>query len=457
MQNSKITPKAAFVGFGEVNTPPEFIAPRCKVAAEELAKRGITVMQAPIVNDDPAGNLAAAATAALSKMDFDVLVLCVAGWIPTWAVIRTIEPFKHKPMLLWGLSGWYENGHFVTTADQAGTTALRLPLQQMGYNFKYLVNMKGSEPRYDEAADFIFAAAASANLQNAVAGMCGYRDMRLYGTLYEGTSLKTVIGPEIEHFDLYELQELSDALSVDEVEEKCDYIKANWEFTRQPQPGTVEASVRLALAMRDKINDRKYQAFSFCDVDGVKKLLKFAPAGALTLLHQLVDIPTVPENDSHGAITQMIMHKLTGQVPAYMEFYEFTKDSALMGVPDYVPPCVVDGKVTVMPNAFGSFGEGLLNVSKVRTGKVTLARLALVDGEYVMHATLADAVTPEKWEEAGWAPPAPQLPTLEMKFQYDADEFIQDVMGQHYIVSYGDWLQRLENFCNMKGIALILA
>ena len=128
-----------------------------------------------------------------------------------------------------------------------------------------------------------------------------------------------------------------------------------------------------------------------------------------------------------------------------------------MGVPDYVPPCVVDGKVTVMPNAFGSFGEGLLNVSKVRTGKVTLARLALVDGTYVMHATLADAVTPEKWEEAGWAPPAPQLPTLEMKFQYDADEFIQDVMGQHYIVSYGDWLQRLENFCDMKGIALILA
>ena len=100
MQNSKITPKAAFVGFGEVNTPPEFIAPRCKVAADELAKRGITVMQAPIVNDDPVGNLAAAATAALSKMDFDVLVLCVAGWIPTWAVIRTIEPFKHKPMLL---------------------------------------------------------------------------------------------------------------------------------------------------------------------------------------------------------------------------------------------------------------------------------------------------------------------------------------------------------------------
>ncbi len=455
MMESKLTPRAAFAGFGEVNTPPEFIGPRCKAAADELRKLGITVFEAPIVNDDPAGKMAAAASDAMKAMDFDVLVLCVAGWIPTWAVVKTIEAFKHKPMLLWGLSGWRENGHFVTTADQAGTTALRLPLQQMGFNIRYLVNFKDSAPRYEEAADFIFAAAAAENLKDSVVGMCGYRDMRLYGTLYDGTALKTVVGPEIEHFDLYELNELSEKLDPAEIAEKSAFMRDNWEFTRQPQPGTIEASVKLALAMRDKIKDRGYEAFSFCDVDGVKRLLNFAPAGALTLLHQLIDIPTVPENDSYGAITQMIMHKLTGEVPAYMEYYEFTRDSAIMGVPDYVPPCVVDGKVTVMPNAFGSFGEGLLNVSKVRTGKVTLARLAMVDGQYVMHATLANAVTPEKWEEAGWAPPAPQLPSLEMKFGYDSDEFLQDIMGQHYIVSYGDWMNRLAEFCAIKGITLI--
>ena len=46
-----------------------------------------------------------------------------------------------------------------------------------------------------------------------------------------------------------------------------------------------------------------------------------------------------------------------------------------MGVPDYVPAEIVEGRVTVMPNAFGDFGEGLLNVSKLKTGKVTLCRL----------------------------------------------------------------------------------
>lgn len=447
--------KVAFIGFGEVNTPPEFIKERSAAAAAELRKRGLDIIEAPVVNDDPAGALSAAAVAALQPKQFDALVVCIAGWIPTWAVIRTIEPFKHIPMLLFGLSGWRENGHFVTTADQAGSTALRQPLTEMGFNFKYLVNFKGAEPRWDEAAEFLKAAGAAAELKNAVIGMCGYRDMRLYGTLYDGSALKSVIGPEVEHFDLLEIKELEEQLKDDEIQAAADHVRKDWVFTKAPQPGTVEASVKLALAMKNKIEDRKYQGFSFCDVDGVKKLLKFAPAGSLTLLHDLLNIPTVPENDSYGAVTQLIMHKLTGVVPAYMEFYEFLPQGALMGVPDYVPASVCDGPVTVMPNAFGSFGEGLLNVSKVRTGLVTMSRLAKVGDKFVMHATLANAVTPETWEEAGWAPPAPQLPSLEMQFQYNADAFLEKVMGQHYIVSYGDRMGLIREFCRIKGIELI--
>ena len=447
--------KIGFIGFGEVNTPPEFIKERATAAAQELRKRGLDIFEAPVVNDDPAGALSDAAIAALQTQQFDALVLCVAGWIPTWAVIRTIEPFKHKPMLLFGLSGWRENGHFVTTADQAGSTALRLPMSEMGYNFKYLVNFKGAEPRWDEAVDFLKAAIAAQALKGALIGMCGYRDMRLYGTLYDGCALKSVIGPEIEHFDLLEIKDLEARLDESEIKTTAEHVRKDWVFTRAPQPGTVEASVRLALAMRDKIQDRKYQAFSFCDVDGVKKLLKFAPAGSLTLLHDLLELPTVPENDSYGAVTQLIMNKLTGVVPAYMEFYEFLPKGALMGVPDYVPASVCDGPVTVMPNAFGSFGEGLLNVSKVRTGQVTLSRLAKLGDRFVMHATLANAVTPETWEEAGWAPPAPQLPSLEMQFNYGADNFLEKVMGQHYIVSYGDKMGLIREFCRIKGIELI--
>ncbi len=448
--------RAGFVGFGEVNTPREFIDGRVAEAAAELEKRGITLVKTAPVSDDPAGKQAARAVKELSAGgDFDALVVCIAGWIPTWAVIKVIEPFKHKPMLLWGLSGWRADGHFVTTADQAGTTALRAPMKEMGYNFKYLVNYKDSAPRYDEAASYLRAASATAAMHKAFIGMSGYRDMRLFGTLYDGNLLKRKIGAEIEHFDLLEIAELIKDIPQNEIDALAEKIRKNWDFIRAPQEGTVENSVRLALAFIAKIKERGYDAFSFCDVDGVKKLLKFAPAGALTLIHDEMDIPSVPENDSYGAVTELIMKYLTGVSPAYMEFYEFTKDSAFMGVPDYVPASVVDGKVTVMPNAFGSFGEGLLNVSKVRTGLVTIVRLAQVGGELVIHAVKAEAKTPEKWEEAGWAPPAPQLPSLEVCFGKSSECFLQNVMGQHYIVTYGDNLGLIRDYCAINGLKMI--
>jgi L-fucose isomerase-like protein len=444
--------RAGFVGLGEVNTPKEFIVGRCAEAARLLEQEGLELFIAAPVCDDPQGREAARAVTELSKNDFDLLIICVAGWIPSWAVFSVIEPFKHKPMILWGLSGWQDGDRFVTTADQAGTTALRKPMEDMGYNFKYLVNYRGENPRVSELVNYAVAARAAALLKTARIGMAGYRDMRLYGTLYDGVSLKAQIGPEIEHFDLLEIAQLMEKVETEDIANIAASLKKRWKFVKEPKPGTVENSVRLFLALKAKIQERKYQGFSFCDVDGVKKLMKFAPAGSMTLLHDELDICSVPENDSLGAVTQLIVKYLTGQVAAYLEFYEFMKDGALMGVPDYVPAEIVDGKVTVMPNAFGDFGEGLLNVSKLKTGKVTICRLGYSKGAYSMHIMTGMARTPIKWEEAGWAPPAPQLPSLEIVFDSPVEDFIQKVMSQHYIISYGDNRAKLESLCAILGV-----
>lgn len=444
-----------FVGFGEVNTPRPLIDDRCDAVADKLRAAGLNLHVTAPVFDDPQGVEAQRALDELRAGAPDVLVLCVAGWIPSWAVFRVIEPLKHLPMVLLGLSGWQEEGRWVTTADQAGSTALRLPMEEMGYRFTYLVTRRGGEVPYDAVVNYCRAAEAAIRLRDAVIGMAGYRDMRLYGTLYDGLSLKREIGPEVEHFDLLELQQLMENTDPAEVNAIAAETRKRWKFLKEPQSGTMEQSVSLYLALRQKIADRGYSAFSFVDVDGVKRLMGFAPAGALTLLHDNLNIPTVPENDSLGAVTQLMMHYLTGQIAAYLEFYEFTETGAVMGVPDYVPAEIVDGDVTVLPNAFGDFGEGLLNVSSLKTGRATIARLAASNGYYYMHIMTGEARKPAAWEEAGWAPPAPQLPSIEFDFDDDSEEFIQNVLGQHYIIAYGDHRASLEALCEVLDIDVI--
>jgi cell division protein FtsZ len=44
-------------------------------------------------------------------------------------------------MVLWGLCGWIEDGRIVTTADQAGTTAIRKTFYDLGYTFKYVYDI----------------------------------------------------------------------------------------------------------------------------------------------------------------------------------------------------------------------------------------------------------------------------------------------------------------------------
>lgn len=446
--------KAAFVGFGEVNTPADIIIRKCKTAAESLEKAGLDLISVYPVTDDYEEKDIKKAIAALENQSFDVLVVCVAGWIPTHAVVKVTEHFRHKPMVLWGLCGWVEGDRLVTTADQAGTSAIRKTFYDLGYTFKYVYDIVGLPSKVQTVYNYAAAAAAAAKLRHARAGHAGYRDMNLYGTLYDGGSLKREIGPEIETFEMLEIQQRYEKLADEDIQAVIDNCMSKWNFVKPANPESMKKAAGYYLAVKSICDERGYDAISLKDVDGMKKLLGFPPAPIFMLLADEAGLCTVPENDALGSITQLMVKYLTGQCAFYLEFYEFFEDRVLAGVPDYIPAEVADGGVTVMPAAFGELSEGILNVSKVRPGKVTMCRLTYDDGMYYMHMVTGEGITPRKWEEAGWTQPAPQLPGLEILLE-DTESFAQNVMCQHYVISHGDNTEVIENLCDMLGIQII--
>ncbi|MDY3026197.1 MAG: hypothetical protein SOR74_04695, partial [Candidatus Faecivicinus sp.] len=139
-----------FVCFGEINTPFARLQIKHDAALAALGGLEAEIVDAGIVIDDPAYETADAAIAKLRGLDLSSVILCVAGWVPTHAVIRVTDVFRTLPMVLWGLCGWIENGHIVTTAEQAGTTALRPALEAMDYTFKYVYDIIGEKEPIDE-------------------------------------------------------------------------------------------------------------------------------------------------------------------------------------------------------------------------------------------------------------------------------------------------------------------
>lgn len=445
-----------FVCFGEVNTPFYRLQEKHDKALESLKTLNMELVDAGIVIDDLAYETAEKALERLKEKHFSSLILCVAGWVPTHAVIYVTDKFKDMPMVLWGLCGAMENGRIVTTAEQAGTTAIRPALEAMDYRFIYVYNVIGEPEPLDEIQAFTRAAYAAECLRSARIGTMGYRDMLLYGTQYEGISLRGQIGTEVEPFEMLEMMQRCEGITEEQVQEVIEDICKEWHLTKPCDPSVLQKGVRYALAIAGKIRERGWKAVTLIDVDGMKKLLGYPPAVVFMLLERLTGVCTIPENDVMGSVTQLMAHYLSGQCAHYMEYYEFFKNSLLIGVPDFVPVPAVQDDVKLMPTAFGLLDEALLNVSRVRTGYVTCVRLYYKKGQYYLHMYTGEACPPPAWEEFGWAPPAPQLPSLEVfPDSCTVKEFAQKVSGQHVIVCYGDFRKEFTNLCRLLDITLV--
>ena len=443
--------KIGFVGFGEVNTPVDVIIKKCSEAEKALKAEGLDLVSVYPIADDYEETQVNDAVNKLKKENFDALVVCVAGWIPTHAVVKVTEHYRHLPIVLWGLCGWYEGDRLVTTADQAGTTGLRATFEGLGYKFKYVYDVIGKKTKSDVVAEYCKSAIAVKQLLVDKVGMAGYRDMNLYGTLYDGLSLKKTTGVEIETFEMLEIQQRYEKITD---EQKMQVVKdriLKWNFLKPANEDGMKKAAGYYLAVKSIAEERNYKAISLKDVDGMKKLCGFPPAPIFMLLSE-DGYTTVPENDSLGAVTQLIMNRLTGQLAGYLEFYEFFEESVLAGVPDFVACDMVDGDAyTVLPAAFGLLSQGILNVSKVKTGILTMSRLVYKDGKYTMQVILGEGKNPPKWEECGWDQPAPQLSALEIVIG-DVEKFANKVACQHYIITYGDNTKKIENLCSILGI-----
>lgn len=445
----------AFIGFGEINSPRELIERKCSRAHAAISSLGVDSHFIGPVADDPDGHQVDCALKRLAELRPDAIILCIAGWVPSHAVMNVIADYRHVPLVLWGLTGEIVQGRLVTTADQAGTSALRRPMADMGYTFKYVYEVCGAASRASVVTDYVRAALAAAALRHSRIGMMGFRDMKLFATLHDGVSLRRRVGTDIEVFEMLEMVQNAARIRTEDVDETIAYVKSRWTFLSPADDEFIRRGAGYYLALRDMLVRRRCDGVSLTDVDGMKRLLNFPPSMILMLLADRLGLCTTPENDGLGTVTQLMVRYLTGQIGAYLEFYEFMDDRVLMGVPDYVPAEIVDGPVLVLPTSFGGFGQCLLNVSRIKTGKVTLCRLSNCGTEYTLHIVTGTAVTPRTWEEAGWAPPAPQLPSLEVVLDTPVEEFAQKVLGQHYIISYGDNRRLLGDLCAILGVTLV--
>ena len=170
----------------------------------------------------------------------------------------------------------------------------------LGYKFKYVYNIIGKPAPLDKIKSFAHAAAASRSMEHTKVGMKGYRDMRLYNTLYEGLSLKAKIGTEVEFFEMLEMLQLSEKTDHDEISKSLEKMKREWNFIKPADDDFLRKGISYYHAIRKIAEDRNFDANSLKDVDGMKKVLNYPPAMIFMLLSDEMNVCTIPENGRDG-------------------------------------------------------------------------------------------------------------------------------------------------------------
>lgn len=137
----------------------------------------------------------------------------------------------------------------------------------------------------------------------------------------------------------------------------------------------------------------------------------------------------------------------------FLEFFEFYEGSVLMASCGFAPFSLCKGDcIKVKGHDWGGAG-GLMNVSELKTGKVTIINLSVKNGEMRMHLVTGNAKTPESFQEEGWKDgKGPKIPSLEIELDKDMGDFQENIAGPHYIIAYGDISELMERYCKFTGI-----
>ncbi len=442
---------AGYVSFGTQYYRPENLAALTRGAEAQLRAAGIE-----LVRTDPVFGEGAEPDRAIRELrsgDWDFLFANVMNWVEVRGVMRVLLEFRDRPVLLYSLGGYTEGGTLICPAAGAGCTALRFPMERMGFRFTYLFNAPDSPMDLEGILAFARAARAARLLRKTRLGMIGFNDMGLFTTDFSTVRLRDKIGAEIESVDLLQVERRMRALDAKAVVEETRRVTAAWEYpVDRPQAESVEKAVRLYMATVDLCREKGFSGFSYKCVDGVDSNLGVSHAVPSSLV-ATAGYPYIDENDVGNLVAEMMLKYVSDQQVMFLEHYDHHPEWILLGEDGYVPDQFIEGRPQIKVVSSVSLG-GLAHCSRLKLGRMTLACLAEDNEGYRMHLVTGEGRTPPQWVEMGV--PLPSWPSVKFFPDVPVRRILDHVQSQHFAMTYGDHVREMTDLCRLLGIRAVV-
>ena len=442
---------AGYVSFGTQYYKPEHLVTLSGRAEAQLRQAGIDLLRT-----DPVFGEGAEPDRAIEELkngEWDFLIANVLNWVEVRGVMRVLMEFRDHPIVLYSSGGYTEGDTLICPAAGAGCTALRFPMERMGFRFKYLFNAPDSQ--MDLAGIMAFGRAARARrlLRKARLGMIGFNDMGLFTTDFSTVRLRDKIGPEVESIDLLQIERRMQALDAKAVTEETRRVTSAWEYpVDKPQAETVERAIRLYMATVELCREKRFSGFTYKCVDGVDSNLGISHAVPSSLV-ATAGYPYIDENDVGNLVAELMLKHVSGQQVMFLEHYDHHPEWILLGEDGYIPDQFIDGRPQIKVVTSVALG-GLAHCSRLKLGRMTLACLAEDNEGYRMHVVTGEGRAPPRWVEMGVS--LPSWPSVKFFPDVPVRRILDHVQSQHFAMTYGNFVEELKDLCRLLDIRAIV-
>jgi L-fucose isomerase-like protein len=296
-QNKNLVPRVAV---GALSSPLEVGANRAPKAAEDLkaalAEMGMDVVELGAV-DTPAKARAAGRVAA--EQHVHAFAFAAACWFEDYLVLDALEEWS-VPLLLWALPG-------METGALCGVQQLTCYLKQLGAPYACVFGEFADVSVGQKAKTFLTAVTMKATLRRARIGLAGHRITGMTETAADEIALKKTLGPRIVPLDVPQLLTAADLASNKKARELWQDTTRCCAACKVSEAVGLDA-MKVYLAVRKLVEQHELDALT---VGCYPHLMGRVCLAASRLADE--GIPLGCEGDVNGAVSQLLLTKLTNQ------------------------------------------------------------------------------------------------------------------------------------------------
>ncbi|MGW4401177.1 L-fucose/L-arabinose isomerase family protein [Amycolatopsis nivea] len=441
-----------------------FIRSKADEFTAALTAAGHDVVTGGLVATNTTATAAARSVAASSV---DVTVLYYAVWaFPHFTMLAADA--TPGPLLLVASTDPTEPG-------LVGMLAAGGALDQIGRTHTRLWGAPSDPELIAEVGAHASAAAAVGSLRGSTFGRFGGRPMGMNTAVANTDQWMRQFGVDVEEIDQYELVRRAESgpssAAADGRKWLEEHATVHYDGARLT-PELLERQLRLYLAVRDVAAERH---LDFSGIKAQPELTEhFATADvAEALLNDPYDWNgpkavhvTATEADMDGALTMQLMHRITGTPVLFADVRHYHPDRDVWDLCNSgqhatwfaarsEDPAENLAKVHLYPEVF-FFPAGGASVQHIAApGRMTLARLSRLDGEYRMQLVLGEFENYDaRTTEALVSRSTPEWPHAFARLDVASETFLSRFGANHVHAVPGDRRRELRAAARLMGVRL---